>query len=82
MRWLDSINNSTEMSLSKLQELVTDREAWPWYSGGVNMSRTRVHGLQHVDFPSFALPCLIHLWLPVMPFIWLLASLGVSFRTT
>jgi len=42
MRWLDGIIDSTDMSLSELQELVMDRESWSAAIHGATKSRTRL----------------------------------------
>ena len=49
MSWLDGINNSVDMSLSKLQEMVKDREAWCMGSQRVRHNLVTIKVISDVD---------------------------------
>ena len=70
MRWLDGITNSMDVSLSELQELQMDREAWRDAIHGVAKSRTRLSDWTELNW-SFLLTKIHIVIAMVYPVVWM-----------
>ena len=68
MRWLDDITDSMDMILSKVQQLVMDREAWHDAVHGVANSRTRLRDwTEVVNLTDFFFFCIWKTWVILVP---------------